>query len=230
MKLTTSREAAQVGGLKVLVYGGPGAGKTTLCATLPAPIIISAEAGLLSLRRYDIPVIEVSTLEDVEQAYLFLQKKESEAYQWVCLDSISEIAEVVLSRERKATKDPRQAYGALAEHMFDLLRAFRDLPRNVYMSSKMEKTKDEVTGAMLYSPSLPGQRLGQGIGYLFDELFSLRVERDPEGQPTRWLQTGSDKQYQAKDRSGVLELFEPPDLGAIALKIYNSLSEEKTNA
>ena len=79
---------------------------------------------------------------------------------------------------------------------------------------------------MLYSPSLPGQRLGQGIGYLFDELFALRVERDPEGQPTRWLQTGSDKQYQAKDRSGVLDLFEPPDLGAVSAKILNTISQE----
>jgi phage nucleotide-binding protein len=229
MKLTTTREAAHLNGLKVLVYGGPGAGKTTLCATLPAPIILSAEAGLLSLRHVDVPVIEVSTLEDVEAAYTYLLSPAAEAYQWVCLDSISEIAEVVLSRERKATKDPRQAYGALAEHMFDLLRAFRDLPRNIYMSSKMEKTKDEITGAMLYSPSLPGQRLGQGIGYLFDELFALRVERDPEGQPTRWLQTGSDKQYQGKDRSGTLELFEPADLGAIATKItrtVNPISKE----
>jgi hypothetical protein len=208
----------------VLVYGGPGAGKTTLCATLPDPIILSAEAGLLSLRHLDVPVIEVSTLEDVEAAYTYLVSPAAEAYQWVCLDSISEIAEVVLSRERKTTKDPRQAYGALAEHMFDLLRAFRDLPRNIYMSSKMEKTKDEVTGAMLYSPSLPGQRLGQGIGYLFDELFALRVERDPEGQPTRWLQTGSDKQYQAKDRSGVLDLFESADLGAIAIKITRTIN------
>ena len=226
MKITTTREAAHINGLKVLVYGAAGVGKTTLCATLPSPIILSAEAGLLSLRHLEVPVIEVSTLEDVEAAYSYLLSPEAEAYQWVCLDSISEIAEVVLSRERKATKDPRQAYGALAEHMFDLLRAFRDLPRNIYMSSKMEKTKDEVSGAMLYSPSLPGQRLGQGIGYLFDELFALRVERDPEGQPTRWLQTGSDKQYQAKDRSGVLELFEPPDLGAVSAKILNTISQE----
>ena len=49
LKFTTTNQAAQLHGVKALVYGPSGAGKTTLCATAPAPIIISAEAGLLSL-------------------------------------------------------------------------------------------------------------------------------------------------------------------------------------
>ena len=225
MKITTTREAARLNGLKVLVYGGAGVGKTTLCATVANPVVISAEAGLLSLRGFDLPVLEVGSMEDVHDAYRFLaSSEEANGFDWVCLDSISEIAEVVLSRERKATKDPRQAYGALFEHMGDLLRAFRDLPRNVYMSAKMERTKDELSGAMLYSPSLPGQKLGQSIAYLFDEVFALRVEKDAEGNPSRWLQTGADLQYSAKDRSGALNLLEPADLGAIAMKIMNEVN------
>ena len=66
LKLTTTKQAAQLNGLKMLVYGASGAGKTRLCATTGAPtVIISAESGLLSLRDSDIPVIEVQTLEDV---------------------------------------------------------------------------------------------------------------------------------------------------------------------
>ncbi len=164
-------------------------------------------------------------MEDVHDAYRFLtSSEEAKDFDWVCLDSISEIAEVVLSKERKATKDPRQAYGALFEHMGDLLRAFRDLPRNIYMSAKMERVKDEMSGAMLHSPSLPGQKLGQSIAYLFDEVFALRVEKDADGNPSRWLQTGADLQYTAKDRSGALNLFEPADLGAIAMKIMHEVN------
>ncbi len=33
MKLTTTREAAHINGLKVLVYGAAGVGKTTLAST-----------------------------------------------------------------------------------------------------------------------------------------------------------------------------------------------------
>ena len=160
----------------------------------------------------------------IYEAYQFItESADAKHFEWVCLDSISEIAEVVLNYEKKTCKDPRQAYGQLAEQMTDLVRAFRDLPgRNVYFSCKQERAKDEHTGSMLYFPSMPGNTLKQGVSYFFDEVFALRVEPDAEGKPTRWLQTGRDFNYEAKDRSGCLELFEPPNLGDIAKKILSN--------
>jgi phage nucleotide-binding protein len=219
--LKSTRDAA-LDGIKILVHGPAGSGKTSLCGTTGgSTLIISAESGLLSLRAFDIPVLEVKTLDQLYEAYQFVtETDEGKTFQWVCLDSISEIAEVVLNHEKKTAKDPRQAYGALAEKMTDILRAFRDLPgRNVYFACKQERTKDEQSGAMLYFPSMPGNMLKQGVGYFFDEVFALRVEKDADGNPTRWLQTNRDYNYEAKDRSGSLEMFEPADLSAIAAKI-----------
>jgi hypothetical protein len=137
----------------------------------------------------------------------------------VAIDSISEIAEVVLSAEKKATKDPRQAYGALQEQMGDIIRGFRDIPnRHVYMSAKVEKTQDEM-GRILYGPSMPGNKLGQMLPYFFDEVLALRVEKDEEGIPQRALMTDSDGLWQAKDRSGRLDNWEQPDLGLVINKI-----------
>ena len=225
IKLTNTKDSARMNGIKVLCHGPAGAGKTSLCATTGGtPIIISAEAGLLSLRNHDIPVIEVQSIADVHEAYAFIaQSDEGKQFDWVCLDSISEIAEVVLNYEKKNAKDPRAAYGLLAEQMTDLIRAFRDLPeRNVFFSCKQERAKDEQTGSMLYYPSLPGNALKQGISFFFDEVFALRVEPDAENKPQRWLQTGRDFNYEAKDRSGALDQFEPPSLSHIAQKILAS--------
>lgn len=222
--LKSTKDAA-FDGIKILVHGPAGAGKTSLCATTGEPtVIISAESGLLSLRGVDIPVIEVKALDQLYEAYDFVVNTEQgQAFKWICLDSISEIAEVVLNHEKKIAKDPRQAYGALAEKMTDLIRAFRDLPgRNVYFSCKQERAKDEQSGAMLYYPAMPGNMLKQGVGYFFDEVFALRVEKDADGNPTRWLQTSRDYNYEAKDRSGSLEMFESPDLAAIAAKIIST--------
>jgi phage nucleotide-binding protein len=224
IQLKSTKDAA-LDGIKVLVHGPAGVGKTSLCATTGAPtIIISAESGLLSLRGVDIPVIEVKALDQLYEAYDFVvNDPQGQAFKWVCLDSISEIAEVVLNAEKKTAKDPRQAYGALAEKMTDIIRAFRDLPgRNVYFSCKQERAKDEQTGAMLYYPAMPGNMLKQGIGYFFDEVMALRVEKDAEGNPTRWLQTSRDYNYEAKDRSGCLDMFESPDLAALAAKINST--------
>jgi len=116
-------------GVKVLCYGAAGAGKTSLIPTLPNPVVLSAEGGLLSIARADVPFIEISSMDALREAYEWLTKSdEAKAFQSVAIDSISEIAEVVLNYEKKHNKDPRAAYGSMQEQMADVIRAFRDLP------------------------------------------------------------------------------------------------------
>lgn len=112
--------------------------------------------------------------------------------------------------------------------MGDLLRHFRDLPeRHVYMAAKMAKEKDELSGMILYQPMMPGAKLGQSIPYMFDEVFAMRMEQDPEGNSTRWLQTSADPQYNCKDRSGCLNQFEEPNLGMVINKIMSGTSTKE---
>jgi len=207
-------------GVKVLIYGHAGSGKTSLCATMPNPIVISAEAGLLSLQHADIPYIEVNSMDTLMEAYAFIANSDdANKYDSICLDSISEIGEVILNHEKKIAKDPRQAYSAMQEQLGDIIRAFRDMAgKHVYFTAKCEKSQDE-TGKILYAPMMPGNKTGQSLPYFFDEVMALRVELDAEGNPVRALMTQSDGLWQAKDRSGKLETWEQPDLGAIIQKI-----------
>jgi phage nucleotide-binding protein len=206
-------------GVKLLVYGAAGSGKTSLITTLPKPLVLSAEAGLLSIQDADLPFIEITTIDDLRQAYVYVTGEAGAEYESVALDSISEIAEVVLNAEKKIAKDPRQAYGAMQEQVSDLIRAFRDLPgKHVYMSAKLEKSQDEM-GRMLYAPSMPGNKVGQSLPYFFDEVLALRVERDAEGNTQRALMCDTDGLWAAKDRSGKLAPWEAPDLGAVIEKI-----------
>lgn len=221
--LNTTKGLAQ-SGVKMLVYGQAGAGKTALIPTLPNPVVLSAEGGLLSIADSDTPFIEVSDMDTLYEAYKWLtESEEAKQFNSVALDSISEIAEVVLSAEKKKTKDPRQAYGALQEIMGDLIRAFRDIPKlHVYMSAKLEKSQDE-QGRMLYAPSMPGNKLAQSLGFFFDEVFALRVEKAEDGKNVRMLQCDTDGLWQAKDRSGKLDQWEMPDLGEVIRKIGGEL-------
>lgn len=216
---------AKTNGVKILVYGMAGAGKTTLCATLPDPIILSAEGGLLSISDANLPFIEIQSMDELIEAYKWAaESEEANKFKSIALDSISEIAEVVLNYERKNTKDTRQAYGAMQEQMSDIIRSFRDLPgRNVYFSAKCEKSQDE-TGRMLYAPSMPGNKTGQQLPYFFDEVLALRIEKDSEGNTQRALMCDSDGLWQAKDRSGKLEAWEAPHLGAVIDKIKGEQS------
>lgn len=208
-------------GVKALIYGHAGAGKTSLITTLPTPIVLSAEGGLLSIAGADVPYIEISSMADLMEAYEWVTgSAEATGFQSVALDSISEIAEVVLAEELRRNKDGRAAYGELNTVMTGMIRAFRDLPgKHVYFTAKCEKAQDEM-GKILYSPSMPGKTLTMQLPYSFDLVMALRVEKDAEGQTHRMLMTDSDGTWQAKNRAaGKLEMWEAPDLGAIIAKI-----------
>jgi hypothetical protein len=82
----------------------------------------------------------------------------------------------------------------------------------------VEKAQDE-SGRILYSPSMPGNKVGQSLPYFFDEVLALRVEKDADGKAQRALMCDSDGIWLAKDRSGKLDAWEAPDMGAIIEKM-----------
>lgn len=220
LTITTTDKINLANGIKALIYGRSGIGKTRLMATAPGPIIVSAENGLLSLAGQSIPAIEIKTLDDLNKAHDYLSGPAGNAYHTICIDSISDIAERVLANAKAGTKDGRQAYGILADQMWETIRAFRDIKgKCVAMVAKAEYVKDDATGITRWSPSMPGKRLTQGLAYYFDEVFHLGLYRGAQGEFIA-LQTQADLSYEAKDRSGKLEYFEYPDLTAVFNKIY----------
>lgn len=202
--------------IKACVYGDAGMGKTTLCATAPNPIIISAEGGLLSLADKDVPVIEVNGYTDLKAAHKFL--KNNDDYDTICIDSLSEIAEQLLAEFKPGEKDPRKAYGRMADIMTDMTKTFRNLPKHVVMTSKQALHKDEYSGKITYVPYMPGQAFTQQVPYYFDLVMCMLVGKKGDDSP-RYLQTQPTISHTAKDRSGKLNPKEEPNLGILFDKI-----------
>ncbi len=224
---STTAQTVHLNGVKVAIYGPASSGKTLILATAPKPMIASAENGLLSLNRqniarvygpatagisYDIPYTRIETVEQLAQFYEDMKHPQN-PYQTICLDSASEIAETILTNAKLQIADGRQAYGAMAEQMFDLLRKFRDMPgKNVVFTFKQGLCKS--TG--LFSPWCPGQLLDDGVPYIFDEIFQMAMNESN----VRYLRTTKDYKHEAKDRSGMLAPEgEYPHLGMIFQKI-----------
>jgi len=209
-------------GVKVLVYGAAGVGKTTLCGTAPGKkLMIDMESGLLSVKdQKDIDVIQVKEAQEIIEICEALKNGEL-VYDSVCLDSVSEMSEILLNFEKARHKDPRMAYGNVQETCTNVMRAYRDLNMHVVFVSKMERVQtDHYNG---YEPKMVGSKLGQSITYFFDEVLALRVieEQDDDGTlvRNRWLQTDVGQGYTAKDRSGKLDGFEEPNLTNIITKL-----------
>jgi hypothetical protein len=210
-----STSGVAVANVKSLVYGAAGTGKTTMIGTMPTPLILSAESGLLSLQGLDLQYIEVNSVGDLREAYKWLvSSQEAKHFESVALDSISEIAELALAASLATNKDGRAAYGALNATISEIVRVFRDLPLHVLLIAKLDKGTDEL-GRITYSPGMPGQKLSQSLPYFVDQVLALRVTTTGE----RELLCQPDSLWLAKDRSGRLDRLEPPDLGAMIKKI-----------
>lgn len=230
-RIVSPADAVQDQGAKILVYGMAGAGKTYLARTAPGKVlVISAEAGLLSIRdAQNVEAIEVKSAAEVVEVYEALRSGKLQ-YDTVCLDSISEISELLLQAEKAKHKDARKAYGEVQESVTNVMRAFRDLQMHVMFICKEDKVNND--GVFEQAPKMVGTKLGQSITYFFDEVLALRVieDTDAEGNPVqaRWLQTRIGQGYVAKDRSGKLEAFEEPNLTKLIEKLGFALVQNQT--
>lgn len=220
IKITSTQETFS--DIKLLVYGKSGAGKSRLIADTPAPVIVSSEKKALSLRGTNIPLWQVSSATDMETASERLAGKEGEKYKTICIDSISDLAELVLSECKTRYRDARKAYGEMNDICSKIIRKFRDIPgKHLYVIAKMAYLEDEFSGITTWQPSMPGKTLMVNLPYFFDLVFALREGKTKDGVTYTYLQTNPDVQYMAKGDRSVLNPMEKPHLGELFQKIIN---------
>ena len=215
---------ARENGVKVLVYGKGGIGKTTLMGTAPRPFIISCESGMLALKDVDVPYTKISNIDELDEVYEFIVSGKGKRYKTICLDSISEMGELCLAEIKTSVNDGRQAYGELADTMQEKIRMFRDIEgKNVVFSATQKRIEDSDSGLTQYVPGMPGNTLTQSMPYFFDEVFYMTLYEKSDGKAVRVLKTQTSFEHDAKDRSGELKKIELPNL----TKIFNKILKGK---
>ena len=199
-------------GIKTLVYGPSGVGKTRLAITAPGPFIFSAEEGLLSLRRENIPYVPINTYAKMKDAFAwFMKSNEAKYIQTLLLDSLTEISQVILAEEKLKNKDPRKAYGAMQDSVYELIRAFRDYKgRNVVLIC-WEQYVEFGLGKKAV-PVIPSEKLQAALPYFWDLVLHHHHGRTPEGIVYQAFHTQDTDWWTAKDRGGNLDELEEPNL------------------
>lgn len=236
--------------IKIVVAAEAGNGKTSLAKTIEPVLgekvlVISAEAGLLSLRGSNVDYIELQKKWDAEkkiynevpktqriqhlmEIFIWLQLPEQRAkYQWIFVDSLTEVNENMLDLlesdpEYQGAKNTIKKFGELSTRMKNLCKAFRDMPHYSVVMSALVKDKTDSDNKTFMQISMTGA-FAEKLPALFDEIFYLGVLPEIDeatGKNKRAILTQkTDKISFPKDRGGRLERMEPADLGLIVKKL-----------
>lgn len=235
--LRLPKDLIQKNGVKMLIYGGAGTGKTRSVITAPRPILLAVEQGLLSLQNENVPVFDVhynitpqmkmeerlnKKLVNIVEFFDWLERSnEAKQFDTVYIDSLSEISTLILESEMSKVKDPRQAYGAMADKVLKWVRQLHIMPnKHIALICKQEMVYSN--NINYYQPSFEGQKLYKEVTHLFDEIFRFQPKRFKMQQGFQEFNVCSTKNmqdYLARDKSGKLAEDEPQDIGAIISKI-----------
>jgi len=135
--------------------------------------------------------------------------------------------------EKTGKPDTRGAYGLLAREVIGLLKHLQHAPgKTVIFVGILERVVDEVNREH-WRPRMDGGKAARELPGIVDQVISMSLF-DPDGdgwrhapasgQARRFVcRSGNPYGLPAKDRSGNLDMTEPPDLGALLAKI-NRLS------
>lgn len=217
-------------GVKSVIFGGPGSGKTPLMNTAPMPVLLVTEPGMLSMRNSPIKHCRVATTYAEISDFLvwFFKSSEAKQFHTLGIDSISNVAEIILAEKLAAIKHGMKAYGAMSDSVMQICNSLFYMPeKHIVLIAKqalIENGKQTIIqdNTVSYEPIMqkrpyfPGKDLNIKVPHLFDNIMHLGEATVPgQPKPVRALRTKEITEVFARERSGLLNELEPPDLGYI---------------
>jgi len=207
--LKPAGQLASFYGVKSLVYGAPGVGKTPVINTAPRPVMLVCEPGLLSMRGSNVPAFEAYTAPKIREFFVWLHTSaEAKKYDTFCWDSISHGAEIILSEKLKLFSHGLKAYGEMATEINEIADKLYFMPqKHIYLVAKRALV------AAKYQPFFPGNDLNIKIPHKYDDILYMALSQIPGMvAPTVCFRTKETFEFMARNRSGKLDEYEEPNL------------------
>lgn len=231
-QLKPASQLAKRYGVKSIIFGAPGSGKTPLINTAPRPVLLVTEPGMLSMRDSQIPSWEAYTPELIKEFFdWFHGSKEAGNFDTLGVDSISNIADILLAEELKKQKHGLKAFGTMAERVLDIANKLFYMPqKHIVLIAKQglfENGRQTILqgGEVIHEPVMqkkpffPGQILNTNMPHLFDNVLHLSKAMVPgQPQPVSALRTVEIPEVFSRSRSGTFSELEPPHLGNLFAK------------
>lgn len=226
--------------VSMVVYGGPGVGKTTFaCGSTKYNIFLfDIDDGTASLRtnpaikQDNIYVKPCKTFTDFLDGLRYLQAN-IQHFQVVVIDTATELQRIILAEIKEKKKgDGRQQWGETLDMMEALTRTFKGLnAHRIFTAHEIEDRNNE-NQATVYKAAFQGQ---YGQNNIYSKHFDIVMRqfvvditsKDEAGQNVttthRYLNCQRDERTYCKDRLNVLQKYEHPEFDGIFDRIEAAL-------
>ena len=256
--ITADQRLAQRKGIKGVIFGRSGIGKTSLLWTLDAPttLFLDLEAGDLAVEGLEIDTLRPRTWKECRDFAVFIggpnpalrddqpyseahfaevcgrygDPKVIEKYQSVFIDSITVAGRLCFQwcrgqpeafSEKTGKPDIRGAYGLHGREMIAWLTHLQHTRgKHVWFVGILDEKLDDFN-RKVFQPQIDGAKTGLELPGIVDQVVTMADIPDADGKPQRAFvcQTLNSWGFPAKDRSGRLDMVEPPHLGRLMEKI-----------
>lgn len=212
--LKEAGEFAKIYGCKAIIYGAPGSAKTPLINTAPRPIMLACEPGMLSMKGSKVPTFQAHTADAIDEFFKwFFHSNETKSFDTLAIDSASQMADIYLQVALKTHKHGLKAYGEMAEKVMNHLRPLFYLQeKHTYVICK------EMNVEQKYRPMFPGNQLNIEVPHLYDFILHLGIKNVPGMGQLRAFQCNESYDVLARNRTGNLNDYEPPNFTALVTK------------
>ena len=204
---------------KIVIYGAPGSGRTSLAATAPRPFFMSCEPeGLIGIGESGHLWWDIKNIDDMRVCWDWLVANPEE-YDTIVMDTLTNMQilgmdEIVEPEEFKLNK---HYWGMSFRQMRSVIGGLCAFPHHNVIFVCLDKLRDdEITSLKVLQPDIPPSqfKLLNINCRLIAHLGVYRQVDEETGQAVanRWLQTFNDGRKICKDTSGRLEplIFVPP--------------------
>ena len=255
--ITASERMQQQSGVKALILGPSGIGKTSLLRTLDTEttLFFDLEAGDLAVEGVPVDTVQPRTWDECrtlaaliggpnpalrpEQPYSEAHYKHCVAkaeggpdlsrYRTVFVDSITVAGRLCFQwaqgqpeavSEKTGKPDVRGAYGLHGREMMAWLSHLQHARGlNIIFVGILERKEDDY-GRAQWVPQIEGSKVGREIGGIVDQVITMQEVAAEDRRFRAFIcQSLNEWGYPAKDRSGRLDLMEPPHLGKLLEKV-----------
>ena len=224
-RIVPANKLATQYGIKAVITGPAGSGKTPLIGTAPRPIILALEPGYRSVRNQNFQCWNaINSLKDADDFFDWaFRSNEAKNFDTFGFGSWSQYCDLVLAKYKAKNSHGLKAYGEMAEHVYEKAeKLFYLQQKHVVMNCKQEVVDIPGPGPdpiKFTRPYFPGKNLIIQIPHLYDEFWQLDEFIVPGvAGKVQALLTKRRNDRLVRSRSGNLNEYEPPNLTDVFAK------------